>query len=108
MPTDRSENAAGSGAGQLCALALLPAAGWLLLVFLDWLGLADKAGVLRWPLEETGTHIGRGFFLLVVLPAAAAVYSLVTAHARARPGLAVALAVTGLLLAAANAMTWRF
>jgi len=108
MGADSQGSARDSGAGHLCGLALLPAAGWLCLVFLRWLGVADLFGVLRWPLEETGSNTGRGFFLLVVLPAAAAVYSLVMARGRARPGMAVGLAVVGFLLAAINMLTWRF
>jgi hypothetical protein len=108
VTADEDERVKDSGAGHLAVLALLPAAGWLLLVFLDSLGVAEKIGFLRWPLEETGVNTGRGFFLLVVLPAAAAVYSLLTAPGRTRPGRAVGLAILGFLLAAANAMTWRF
>ena len=92
---------------RLCGFALLPAAGWFLLTGLRWLGIAEQFRLLRWPLEETGTGLGRGFFLLVMLPGAVALYSLVTARAGARPRAAVGVGIAGFLLALGNMLTWR-
>lgn len=91
----------------MCVLALIPATLWLLLIVLRWLGITDYFSMLRWPLEETGRGFGRGFFLLVLLPAAAAVYALAVSRTWARPSAAVRLGVVGILLAVANLMSWR-
>lgn len=106
MGADSQVGAVDSGAGQLCGLALLPAAGWFFLTVLRWLGVAETFSILRWPLEETGTGLGRGFFLLVILPGAAALYTLITARGWAHPSAAVGVAIVGFLLATANMLTW--
>jgi hypothetical protein len=91
----------------VCLLALIPAAAWFLLVVLKWLGIAEQFSVLRWPLEETGRGFGRGFFLLVLLPAAASVYALILSRSWARPSAAVRIGLAGILLAVANLLTWK-
>ena len=107
MEADKRGGSRDSGDGAVCLLALIPAALWLLLIVLRWLGIADRVSILSWPLEETGRGFGRGFFLLVLLPAAAAVYALVLSRSWARPSAAVRIGVVGLLLAIANLITWK-
>jgi hypothetical protein len=107
VEADKRGGARDSGDGAICLLTLIPASLWFVLIMLRWLGIADRFSMLRWSLEETGTGFGRGFFLLVLLPAAAAVYALILSRTWARPSAAVRIGVVGLLLAIANLLTWR-
>lgn len=90
----------------MSVFALLPAAAWLFVVALGGTEASEHIEAVRWALAETGTGVGRGFFLFVVLPGAVGIYSLVAAAARRDAAARIIVAGLGFLLAILNLASW--
>ena len=90
---------------RLGVVALLPAAGWFLLVVLRWFGVTERFEVLQSTIEGSGAALVRGVILFIVCPLLAAALGAWTVRRGERRTAGTALTTVGVALAVLNVVT---